>query len=56
MKSAVAHDAPLGVALAAAKETTEEAIEETADMMETAFSRLGCERRTAECWVCSVRA
>jgi hypothetical protein len=33
VKSAVAHDAPLGVALATAEETTEETMEETADIM-----------------------
>ena len=59
MKSAVAHDAPLGVALATAEETTEEIAEETTDMMavmlqeeEYLLKAVGDEKCDLECRVC----
>lgn len=42
-KSALAHDAPLGVALATAEETTEEAMEDMADIMAVMSGEFVCE-------------
>lgn len=61
MKSAVAHDAALGVALATAEEATEEMAGETTDMItvklqkeERLLKALSCEECVLECCVCAM--